>query len=1194
MTGITDRMDLGIFPLQDHAAGPDKVPVSMRQSLAGVRISKMKDPSKVSSAADSMVEYAREDGLGTIGDIHPWSFWQTADREKRGMGAWSMAWAAMVKTADSKYAGQTRVYPFKDDGFVLDDRFKGKEPAWPRTFPALARGAAVMIMPGTDEDEQHDLAFYADPRLVAPDTSGPGEAGTLVVDLQPTGELCMDKARAPGMGGRHARLQSLIRVIAMPAGGLARLSAPGNILALNYTRSGVDSLAGYGAVFARLAGPSTPGGGQTNSPGSSEGEGGKDTTADTFGKFQVKPRPGHGIAFMSSGASGPLHPGGSTDQHQFGKDADGHPINSGHISYNAYFYRSDKEDGPFKFEGAYPYPPPYPLKTRTHLSWDAGEKHPWLGGVRQGKWRWWSEAPYKGKGGPPTKLPKRPSEPPPGPPTITPGWPGAPGTPRPGIPGPPPPPPPPDPPRTPWPEPPPPIGGPGGGPDPDDPLDYPVTPRTRGPITFGGYDPTGRLGRLYRERLRILRLGGSGGWQPPREPESGGAGAGPGSGGTEIVDPLQATGRLSGIDPATGLPDSPPGVLERVGDGGPETVGAYSIYHPLHESFAALAFRPQLWVAGYPNYEHNPQLPEDLIEADQDLRPQVLTARAWGAQTADGEWSYQEGPWDSRAHGGRTLGGILFSTPQFEMEDYFDIGAAQDVKANTGIEVYILAAPGVAFALGTPTTGGALNPKSVVVAQKPVGSHADEDFFVAQVDSGGSLDDLIRARSSAGTVTLDFMGDSTTWGSVIALAPDGIDKAWFYHDNSNAHVKWTDGALRFQTDEGSDTTSVLEVRGKGDQYGMIRLFDQDSAEYLAIYALTGGGFITTLGTTPGDLHLQYGAHADLRVFAGAASGEIRELKIYGFKVGDAKRALEIGVGVDEADTVTFDGVSNYLFDGTIKAWSPDHNDHVRIEHDNDNVRFYTTDGYFIFKTDKGTNNNTFVSVIGKGTGYGGFLAYDQDNAEYLQMWALSGAGYINTGGVAPGNLHLQSGAHAHVTLFASAAEWETRNLIIYGHRSGDPGGRRSLEIGVGVDADDTASFDGVSNYYFDGKVGIGIAVFPPTHSLTVQSVDEETLRLIGPDLYGAGARLNFGDLDEVYIEEDLEQKLFLYGLGRTAIMGGNVGVNTIIPAYRLDVNGEINATGYRAGGVVGVSGTFEDLDGNTVTVTNGLITDFGV
>ena len=33
------------------------------------------------------------------------------------------------------------------------------------------------------------------------------EAGTLVCDLQPDGEICMDGSQEPGIGGRHARLQ---------------------------------------------------------------------------------------------------------------------------------------------------------------------------------------------------------------------------------------------------------------------------------------------------------------------------------------------------------------------------------------------------------------------------------------------------------------------------------------------------------------------------------------------------------------------------------------------------------------------------------------------------------------------------------------------------------------------------------------------------------------------------------------------------------------------------------------------------------------------------------------------------------------------------------------------------------------------------------------------------------------------------
>lgn len=50
------------------------------------------------------------------------------------------------------------------------------------------------------------------------------------------------------------------------------------------------------------------------------------------------------------------------------------------------------------------------------------------------------------------------------------------------------------------------------------------------------------------------------------------------------------------------------------------------------------------------------------------------------------------------------------------------------------------------------------------------------------------------------------------------------------------------------------------------------------------------------------------------------------------------------------------------------------------------------------------------------------------------------------------------------------------------------------------------------------------------------------------------------------------------------------GINTETPTDELEVNGNINATGYKVGGTTGASGSFTTVDAKTVTVVNGIIT----
>jgi hypothetical protein len=55
---------------------------------------------------------------------------------------------------------------------------------------------------------------------------------------------------------------------------------------------------------------------------------------------------------------------------------------------------------------------------------------------------------------------------------------------------------------------------------------------------------------------------------------------------------------------------------------------------------------------------------------------------------------------------------------------------------------------------------------------------------------------------------------------------------------------------------------------------------------------------------------------------------------------------------------------------------------------------------------------------------------------------------------------------------------------------------------------------------------------------------------------------------------------------------GDVGIGTTTPSEKLDVNGAIKATDYKSSdGSVGADGSFTTVDGKTVTVKNGLITN---
>lgn len=85
---------------------------------------------------------------------------------------------------------------------------------------------------------------------------------------------------------------------------------------------------------------------------------------------------------------------------------------------------------------------------------------------------------------------------------------------------------------------------------------------------------------------------------------------------------------------------------------------------------------------------------------------------------------------------------------------------------------------------------------------------------------------------------------------------------------------------------------------------------------------------------------------------------------------------------------------------------------------------------------------------------------------------------------------------------------------------------------------------------------VGINTDSPTHRLTIVDAGTNNLRIIGPGAtYGFSGKINFGDGNFSYLQEDEDDKLTFYNRLRTAIMGGNVGINTTSPTATLHVNG---------------------------------------
>ena len=466
---------------------------------------------------------------------------------------------------------------------------------------------------------------------------------------------------------------------------------------------------------------------------------------------------------------------------------------------------------------------------------------------------------------------------------------------------------------------------------------------------------------------------------------------------------------------------------------------------------------------------------------------------------------------------------------------------------------------------------------NVVVAQSatvvPLTLKGASGQSVAFLDIRDSADQLLAQIDSAGRFSV---GDPTLYDGATPIAKfsvgsaDNSNQIGLSHDNTHAHITWDDGSLKLTTDEGTNTDTTVQIRGKGTGEGFLRAYDQDDAEYISLFCSSGEGFLRTEGSSPGDVLLQNTAHADVTVFQSAASGETRQLEIHGYRSGDANRSLQIGVGVDAADTASFDGVSTYRFDGDVVAgdglvgapahsfigdpdsgmWSPSANVVAFSAGGTEVMRANSTPRMGIGTTSLSSVLNIggdgilrFVSA-GQLLAVGGNLTLKANNNN-TNLLVMNGT-EIRMGGAGGGSaLSIDQVNTAQPALRLDQMSSGTDSLVtLY-----DSGG--TLTMGLTI------------NGLTQAGAGSGVARFNLDHTVQPSSADGDGVGLNFRTENASGVISDVAYLDAVYDDISADDASLRFSVRNSATPAeavridpdGNVGIGTTVPVSTLETDG---------------------------------------
>jgi len=416
----------GILPLQHEGFEADKWPLWNRASVLGIRITGRADNQGGRGPDGSQDLGHWIEDPETRGDVMGGSFWQ---RTSRPIGGWRFSWPSV--TTDEEGTGgpaasgnqarpgqapskANQPKPAKEDAkppapgngsgcavqedpkllpvlsseWDPDDRFETIDYTRPEVWPKFPKEWYGITLAADQENEQEDLFYPCDPRMIAVHCHGDKEMGSLVGDMASGFELDPD---------RMARLQSVFKVARKPAG--CGFTSPGNTIAWNVGETGCKDSRG-GLIWQKgkmqpvmiLTGPGGGGGG-----------GGRVVPVPQASPtVSISGCPEGRYGHVAQKHSGPWDL--DCTKHEIAKDADGNQVFPVHLSLNSYFtFPGGLFDGPLKYDGNAEIGEEAPYVVDVRFGFDPRLDHPFVCGSRKGKHRWWSYA-YRYIPEPPTII----------------------------------------------------------------------------------------------------------------------------------------------------------------------------------------------------------------------------------------------------------------------------------------------------------------------------------------------------------------------------------------------------------------------------------------------------------------------------------------------------------------------------------------------------------------------------------------------------------------------------------------------------------------------------------------------------------------------------------------------------------------------------------------------------------------------